>query len=220
MTVTDTQQSNATSTPVRTLRLAERVAIAILERIGMHLWGFRPRLMRTIVTLRGPAASLRWFVSNMPRYERTLADWGLIRTHLACAAISSENGCPYCTFGHAFALELAILREHDRLLPIDENEIAALHALGRDRRRLALREALRATGLEDETVVLERVWAVYDGAAAATDEARRIGHLVEMFAFLNACGIEGCAAPDEAHDPINKDTALKQRYRARRSSSG
>jgi hypothetical protein len=42
--------------------------------------------------------------------------------------------------------------------------------------------------------------------------------LLKMFAVLNTCGRAGCVAPDEAHDPLNKDVALKERYRALRAA--
>jgi hypothetical protein len=47
----------------------DRVATAILERIGERLWSFRPRL---IVEDRGAFGSLAWFLANMstPRWSR------------------------------------------------------------------------------------------------------------------------------------------------------
>jgi hypothetical protein len=39
-----------------------------------------------------------------------------------------------------------------------------------------------------------------------------------MFAQLNAVGIAGKVEPDEAHDPLNKDRALKARNAQLRGS--
>jgi hypothetical protein len=42
--------------------------------------------------------------------------------------------------------------------------------------------------------------------------------LRETFLVLNRRGRDGCVAPDEAHDPLNKDVALKERYRVLRAA--
>ena len=43
-------------------------------------------------------------------------------------------------------------------------------------------------------------------------EDHQILHLVTMFSFLNQCGIGGKTRRDQAHDPINKDAALRGEY--------
>ena len=44
-------------------------------------------------------------------------------------------------------------------------------------------------------------------------------HLMSMFSVLNTCGIKRQVVPDEAHDPINKDKPLRERYAAARAES-
>jgi hypothetical protein len=195
----------------------DRTATTILERIGERLWGFRPRLMRQIVDDRGAAGSLTWFVANMPGYERTLAAEGAVRTHLWCVAISIENGCAYCTYGHGLALELAFLRDHDRVFVLDERELVALIAKDRADRRTSLLAAIAASGMEREIEPLERLWGLQRGDAPVNRLDRRMAHLVKMFSVLNTCGRDGCVSPDEAHDPLNKDLSLNERYRALRA---
>lgn len=47
--------------------------------------------------------ALSWFEANIPRYDRTLAALGGLRTHLMCVAISLINGCGHGTTGHVTA---------------------------------------------------------------------------------------------------------------------
>ena len=200
----------------RVLRLG---ATRLLEALGRSLWGFSPRLMKEIVGRRGPLGALGWFLANMPRYERTLKVLGPLRTHLLCVEISLLNGCPYCTYGHAYAFELHYLRERGRLFPLDEHEIVALNRLEPDLLFRHLEEALR-DGLADEIPLLHRLVALRGGEVGAPAEHdRRLRHLLRMFTVLNTCGIEGQVAPDEAHDPINKDRELKERYAALRRAA-
>jgi hypothetical protein len=198
----------------------DRTATNILEGLGTRLWGFAPRLMATIVGELGPLPALAWFVRNMPRYERTLARFGGLRTHLVCSYISLLRGCPYCTMGHARAFELLFLKERGELFPLDEEAILALHRLDPGTIRERLGEALAKAGLGDELAVLDRAKAVMDGQVASPrgDDAR-LDHLTKMFAVLNTCGIKGAVQPDEAHDPINRDVALKARYAALRAGT-
>ena len=198
----------------------DRRASALLEWIGKRLWGFPPRLMPSIVRQLGGLGALRWFVSNMPRYEATLRAFGPVRTHLLCVMISLRNGCPYCTFGHAYALELAFLREHDALFPLDEQAIVELHHLEPDRIRDRMVEALRAANVADGVRWVDRVVTLSDPEVEALDaDDRRVKHLVRMFGVLNSCGIADRIPPDEAHDPLNKDLGLKARYASLRAAA-
>ena len=95
----------------------------LLEMIGKYLWGFKPNLMQHIVDQHGAIKSLSWFIQNMPAYEKTLKQWGAIRTHLLVSEISVLNGCPYCTYGHVYALQLHYFKATGRLLPVDEDEV-------------------------------------------------------------------------------------------------
>jgi hypothetical protein len=199
----------------------ERRATAVLEGIGKRLWGFPPRLMGPIVVQLGPIRALWWFVSNMPRYERTLKMFGGIRTHLLCLAISLINGCSYCTFGHAYALELVYLRDHGRLFPLDEHAIGALRGLPPAALRYRLVNAVLEAGLHADVPWLDRaiVLALGEDRRPTDRDDVRVAHLVRMFAVLNEVGVTSRIAPDEAHDPLNKDSAFKQRYAGLRAAA-
>lgn len=198
----------------------DRLAVLVLEAIPRHLWGFRPRLMPVIVQRLGGVRAVGWFLWNMPRYERTRTTFGAVRTHLLSSTISLINGCRYCTFGHAYALQLIYLRERDQLFPLDEHEITGLHGLERAQLRAQLVSTLRLAGLADEVPWVERLFALAaeERRAADRDDAR-IAHLVRMFGVLNTCGIAGSVQPDQAHDPVNKDAALKARYQRLRAAT-
>jgi len=195
------------------------VATAALEYLGQRLWGFRPRLMTVIVQRLGPVRALAWFARNMPRYQQSLRVYGSLRAHLLCVTVSLVNGCRYCTFGHAYAFELIYLREHRTLFPLDENAIVALHKLDPPDIRAQLVDAVRLAGLDVEVVwidrMLERVTGVW--RVTSRDDAR-LDHLIRMFEVLNVCGIAEDVAPDQAHDPTNRNRALKDHYAALRAA--
>lgn len=201
-------------------RQTDKLAVRVLEAIPKRLWGFPPRLMPVIVEQLGAARATAWFLTNMPRYEWTLRQLGGVRTHLLSTTISLINGCPYCTFGHAYALELIHLRERDALFPLDEHEITALHTLDRAELKERLLDAVRRGGLEAEVPWVERLFAMAaDPGRPADRDGARLAHLVRMFGVLNSCGIAGAVKPDQAHDPANKDSALKSRYAQRRAAT-
>lgn len=198
---------------------SERFAVAVLEGIGRRLWGFPPRLMPFVVEQLGPVRALGWFIANMPRYERTLRLLGPLRTHLACMTISLVNGCRYCAFGHAYALELIYLRERDRLFPLDATTLGGWGDLAPRELRDRLGGVLAQAGLHVELFWVDRTLALATGAQLPIDGPEvRIAHLVRMFGVLNAVGIAGQVASDEAHDPANKDIGLKTRHAALRGS--
>src|SRR5215467_4650865 len=124
------------------MQLAQKLMTRLLETVGERKWGVRPRLMAHIVSTLGAAGAARWFVANLPRYERTLATLGPVRTHLLCVEISVMNGCDYCTFAHGLALELHVFRERGALFPLDEDQLAALNAAPDAERVAALERAL------------------------------------------------------------------------------
>ncbi len=197
-------------------------ATAALEGIGKRLWGFPPSLMAPIVRQLGPLRALRWAIWNMPRYERTLKRFGGLRTHLLCTVISLINGCPYCTYGHAYAFHLIHLRERGYMFPLDEHAIGQLRGMAPAVVRHHLVEALRKVNLHDEVPRLERVIALTaaeDRRPTEPDDVR-LAHLVRMFAVLNSVGISSRTAPDQAHDPINKNAPLKQLYAGLRAATG
>jgi len=197
----------------------DRLATWALEAVPRRLWGFPPRLMPVIVQRLGPVRAVAWFAWNMPRYERTLKAFGGVRTHLLCTTISLINGCRYCTAGHAYALQLIYLRERGRLFPLDDDAISQLDGLDRAELQARLASALAAAGLGEEVPWVERLFdLIAEQRRPADGDDARIAHLVRMFAVLNACGIAGSVGPDQAHDPVNRDAALRERYRQLRTT--
>jgi hypothetical protein len=201
-------------------RALDRLAVRALEGLGKQLWGFPPRLMASIVAELGPMGALAWFVRNMPRYERTLRVLGSMRTHLACTVISLYNGCRYCSYGHAYALELVYLKEREKLFPVDAREMSEWVGLEPGQLRDRLVDALQRADLHVEVLWVDRTLAMVSSTQRPVDrDEARIAHLVRMFKVLNAVGIAGKVEPDEAHDPINKDHALKARLATLREST-
>ena len=190
----------------------------LLEKIGQHLLGFKPRLMAYLVKRKGAVSSLSWFARNMPAYERILKSWGPNRTHLVSITASMINGCPYCTFGHSYSIQLHYLKNTGKLFPRTDEELLAMSDLPRDELVEQLCIALTEADMQGEIPIVCRTSELMPDSTetgkpfGTCPYDKNIMHLVNMFAELNACGIAGSIEPDEAHDPINKDIKLKARY--------
>lgn len=202
------------------MKIFSQVAISLLELVGRGLWGFKPNLMQHIVDQHGPGKALAWFVQNMPTYEKTLKEWGAIRTHLLATEISVLNGCPYCTYGHAYALQLHYLKEKGQVMSVDEQDMVAWHMLSEAEAIEQFRSLIQSSALLSEGQILERMLVLRQGSEQpmAGDDLK-IMHLLKMFSFLNQCGIRGKTDPDQAHDPINKDDELRREYHRLRHES-
>ena len=146
---------------------ARRLVVGTLESACRAMWGFPPRMIRPMVASMGTAGGLRWFTVNMPRCFMAQRTLGPVRAHLAIVLISLNNGCTYCAYGHAYALELLYLREHDRLFPVDARTMAEWTDLEPRRLTDRLRAALEQAGLHSEAV-----WA---DQFANAEAARRAG---------------------------------------------
>lgn len=195
------------------VRGSDRVAVRVLEGIGLRLWGFPPRLMAPIVAQLGPFRALAWFVRNMPRYERTLRTLGPLRTHLACTLISLHNGCRYCSFGHLYAVELVYLEQRGTLFPLDARSVPEWIGLRPHELRNRMVDVLQQADLHGEVLWVDTTLALASGTQRPVDwQEARIAHLVSMFRVLNDVGIASDIDPDEAHDPLNKDACLKARH--------
>jgi alkylhydroperoxidase family enzyme len=193
------------------------LAIGLIEALWNELWGFPPRLTGAVIGELGPFGALTWFARHMPRYQRTVRALGPLRTHLACTAISLDNGCRYCSFGHAYAVELVYLKQRGQVFPVDARTMCGWTELPPAALRAQLCDVLQRAALHAEVLWVDRTLALARGEQRAVDrQEARIEHLVHMFALLNGVGIAGKLEPDDAHDPINKDRASKARNAALR----
>ena len=197
----------------------------LLEKLGQHLWGFKPRLMAHLVNKKGSATSLSWFARNMPAYQRILKTWGPTRTHLVSMTTSLINGCPYSTFGHAYSVQLHYLKNTGKLFPLSDEAILSMTTLPRDQIIEQLCTALRAADLQEEIPIVCRTNELMPNANIAGNPVnsnpydKNILKLVSMFAELDSFGVVNTVEPDEAHDPINKNAELKVRYEQLRGSA-
>lgn len=210
--------------------LAARAATKSLEAISNGLWDLKANLMSDIVDQHGPATSLAWFARNMPPYEKILKRWGPLRTHYVAVTISALNGCAYCTYGHAYAFVLHFFDQRGELFSLTEEQLRDCDQLDRPDVVTLLRTALVDSDMRDQLPWFERTIELLDATQAAKEagpsaavpaptdqDGKWIMHLIEMFAFLNSCGIAADTEPDAAHDPVNKDIDLRDRYAAARA---
>ena len=198
----------------------ERFVTGLLEGMCQAFWGYAPRMIPHIVSRLGAIGALGWFVTNMPRYLWTMRVLGPVRTHLAAVAISLHNGCSYCAFGHAYALELIYFREYGRLFPVDAHTLAGWRDLPPRELGSRLRRTLEEAGLHAETLWIERALALAAGPQQAVDEDEaRIAHMVCMIGRMNRIAVEAGIEPDEAQNPINKNVALKERHAKLRAAA-
>ncbi len=202
------------------MSLGKRFATAILRMLTGILWGEPPLLIETIVEHLGGFRALRWFAKNLPPYESTMKLLGPRRTHLLCIEASLLNGCAYCVHAHAYAFQLYYFGERKSLFPLDEHAMVALRDGTDAEVREKLHAALEETTLTQELADFNELWAMkFSNAEARDDLHHRIRHILSMFETLNYCGIDAQTPFDHAHDPINKDAALKLRYAEARLAS-
>lgn len=200
------------------MSFGDKAATRILETVSGSLWDLKANLMSDIVDQHGAGRSLAWFAANMPKYEKILKVWGPLRTHYLASAISIINGCGYCTYGHAYAFNLHFFEQRNELFPLSEEDLRDAKALGAQEAEALLAGALVDGDMADEVEWLTRTVGIMESRTASDADDERLLHLVEMFAWLNSCGVKGDTEPDEAHDPINKNGDLRRRYHEARSS--
>ena len=199
----------------------EGLVTRLLETMCRMMWGFAPRMIPHIVRNLGPGRSVTWFAANMPRLLWTMQVLGPLRTHLAAVAISLHNGCTYCAYGHAYALELIYLRDRGRLFPVDARTLADWKDVPVRELGQRLRRVLQEAGLHAETLWVDRTLALAAGVTRPVDaDEARIAHLVRMLGRMNRIAVDAGVEPDEAQNPINKDRALKEQYAELRAVTG
>ncbi|MEM9944749.1 MAG: hypothetical protein AAF810_01610 [Cyanobacteria bacterium P01_D01_bin.36] len=197
----------------------QSTAVFVLETFCDQLWGFKPNLIRPLVRQKGAVRSLFWFIPNMLKYEGILERWGPIRTHLVAVHLCAINGCRYCVFGHAYALELTYLKQTGQLFPLTEHQLMNLCGQNEADILTTLQHALTEANLNGEILTLQRLGELYHRPELATTQSdHQLTHLIRLFATLNACGIKSNLQTDQAHDPINKNRAMRDRYQALRQS--
>lgn len=203
----------------RKMTLRQGFAVKILESIGVHLWGFKPNMMQYFVLEYGPVKAVFWFMKNMPKYEKILKTWGPMRTHLVATTLSTLQGCAYCTYGHAYAMQLHYLKQTGVLFPLDEDALFTLHGLPEEIVYKRMTTALTEAGMPEEIFCIDRLAELKrlpenerTLQSENRDDDNSLCHLINMFNVLNSCGIKHQVLPDEAHDPINQDKAIRTRY--------
>jgi hypothetical protein len=198
----------------------KRLTVRGLESMCAVMWGFPPVIIALIVDDMGALRALRWFIANMPRYLISTAVLGPVRTHLACVVASLRNGCIYCAYGHVYALELIYLRERGRLFPLDAGKLDPWLRIDARTMRRRLHAVLVEAGLHTEALWADRMLLLAEGPQLPVDAAEaRIVHLMRMATTMNTIAMARGARPDEAHDPVNKNAAIKSRHAALRAAS-
>jgi len=136
------------------------------------------------------------------------------------------NGCPYSTFGHAYSVQLHYLENTGKLFPRTDEELLEMSELPRDQIIEQLCLALKDADLQEEIPLVCRTNELMRGSNElgkplySNPYDNNILQLIEIFTEVNSCGITGSIEPDEAHDPINKNTELKLQYERLRASAG
>jgi hypothetical protein len=198
----------------------KRLVVRGLESVCEIVWGFPPTLISLMVEHMGTLRAMAWFMTNMPRFLISRAVLGPVRVHLACVITSLRNSCLYCAYGHAYALELIYLRDHGRLFPLDAAMLDDWLGIDARAMRQRLHAVLVEAGLHAETIWADRILALAEGPQQPVDEAEaRIAKIMRMVTTMNVIAVAGGAEPQEAHDPVNKNSAVKSRHAALRAAS-
>lgn len=200
--------------------IGKRLVVGVLESMCGVMWGFPPTIIAMIVDHMGPVRAIGWFVANMPRYLIATATIGPVRVHLACIVAALRNGCVYCAYGNIYALELIYLRDRGCLFPWDASALEDWTDLDPRTMRRRLHSVLVEAGLHTEAIWADRILALADGFQQPVDTAEtRIAHILRMATTMNRIAKAGGAVPDEAHDPVNKNAAVKMQHAALRAAS-
>ncbi|MEL6938677.1 MAG: hypothetical protein AAFO84_05735 [Cyanobacteria bacterium J06598_1] len=194
-------------------------AIFLIEAFFEQLWGFKPNFIRPFIHQKGAVRSLFWCGKNMLKYEGTLEKWSPLRTHLSAMTVSALNACPYTVFGHALAVELLYLKQTGRLFPLTEGDLVQLCGRSEEEIMSALEQALIEADLSSEILGLYRLVELRRSPEmAATEQDRDWVHLNRMFATLNTSAVKSRVSQDQAHDSINKDRGMRDRYFTQRKT--
>ncbi|MFN7135629.1 MAG: hypothetical protein ACK4N5_26390, partial [Myxococcales bacterium] len=194
-------------------RLAQRLASFLLVTYGRLLWGVYPAIMPAVVERLGPLKALWWMTAQLPRYTLTFRRLGPMRANLLYALASLLNGCSYCVYAHGRAFQLHYFREKGSVFPIDEHGLVALGSATDAELVAELESAFRRAGLPEELARFRRLYALkLEGAVPSGREDAMLTHAIAMYDVLNYCAIAGQTPLDDAHDPINRDRPLKERY--------
>jgi alkylhydroperoxidase family enzyme len=200
--------------------IGKRLTVRGLEALCRVMWGFPPTIITLIVDHMGPMRAIGWFATHMPRFLASRVVLGPVRVHLACIVVSLRNGCSYCACGHVYALELLYLRQHGRLFPLDAKALDEWYSLDARALRNRLRTVLVTAGLHTEAIWVDRMVALAEGSQTPVDAAEvRLAHVIRMADTASRIAAADNATPDEAHDPVNKDAAVKARHAALRSAA-
>ncbi|MEL6490117.1 MAG: hypothetical protein AAFQ95_09150 [Cyanobacteria bacterium J06621_3] len=200
--------------------LIQAPAVFLLETVFTQMWGFKPKMIGSFVRQKGAVRSLFWFAKNILKYEGIREKLGPVRTHVLVTGTSALNDCPYCVFGHGFALSLAHLKQTGQLFPMTESELMALCGQSESDILATMERALIQADLRSEVLPLERIGELrLRPELAATKQDRDLVALTKMFATLNFCNNQGNVQRDQAHDQLNKDRVLRDRYIALRRAA-
>lgn len=191
----------------------------LIETFYEQLWGFKPKLIRAFIRQKGAVRSLFWFIPNTLKYESTLEQWGHVHTHVLVTTLSALNDCPYSVFGHAFALGLAYLKQTGNLFPLNESEMVGFCGQSEAEILMQMSQALEVAGLSQEIMSVQRIVELRRSPELAmTKQDHRLLHLIKMFYTLNACALRANVKRDQAHDALNKDRGIRDRYITLRKS--
>lgn len=175
-----------------------RVVLRALEGLGRRRWGYVPRLAPYLVAEMGLMRAVVWFLINTLRYELTLRTLGPLRTHLVGLTVALIHGCRFSAMGHSYALELAYLRQQDRLLPVAAGTIAEWAGLTPKEIRDRLTGVLQQAGLPLEVLWVDRTIALLEGRHVPIDRSEaRICRLARTISVLTAAGLANTPTPDE-----------------------
>jgi len=79
---------------------------------------------------------------------------------------------------------------------------------------------LANAGLHTEAIWVDRIVALAEGSQTPVDAAEvRLAHVIRMADTASRIAAAGNATPDEAHDPVNKDAAVKARHSELRAAA-
>ncbi|MCA9661948.1 MAG: hypothetical protein KC486_26655 [Myxococcales bacterium] len=204
------------------LRLAERVALRLIDGMSKAFLGFVPPVNEEAVRTLGVRGYFRWSTST-GKVMKTLADGlGEAESQLVIGFAGLWLGCGYCGAGHIHAGNLILFRDEGVLTPLSDEVIDELYETPDERAEGRLRELLSEPRYARILALVLRVYQLRAGAEPSGADDDYIALALTCWDWVTECtiveGLEMRPATVPPLTPLAKNMALRERYAAARAA--
>lgn len=203
------------------LGLLQKALATGMNLVNERTAGYKAPFIEEAFQSLGTQGFFRWAGQVTQVVKRLEAEYGGAHAQHIIAFTALWNGCEFCSVGHLYTGNLLLFAETGALFPIAETEVPRLRQLTDDEGLAELRTRLGGTQHGLLLQLLERVYALKAGTAdESSPDTPVLRAAISAWDWTNECSISTLGIRDvPALTEINKDTALKERYRAAREQA-